>query len=53
MDKEQEIEYIKSRIESEYRKHAHTLPDDWAEICARKIYISHVQPKLKDKEEKK
>lgn len=46
MDKEKEIEYIKNRIESEHRKHAHSLPDEWMKICARKIYISHVEPKL-------
>lgn len=51
MDKEKEIEYIKNRIESEYRKHAHSI-HDWADICARKIYASHVKPIL-DKQDKK
>jgi hypothetical protein len=39
MDKEQIIQGIKSRIESEYRKHKDI---DWPGIAARKIYGSYV-----------
>ena len=46
-DREQIIQGIKSRIESEYRKHEDL---DWMEIAARKIYVSYVfNPKNDDK----
>jgi len=51
MNKQQTIKSIASRIETEYKKHSKSLPNDWVEIAAGKIYSSYFKESIREQYE--